>query len=472
MSASDLPLHFQSITQVAKQIRSKQISPVELTRAILDRISQLDPKLNSYAHLTADLALDMAQQAEQGIQKGQYLGPLHGIPIAVKDLCFTRNIPTVGGLQVLSDFIPDYDATVITKLKSAGAILLGKLNMTEGAVGGYHRNFPIPKNPWDSNLWTGNSSSGSGVAVSAGLCFGALASDTGGSIRFPAMACGVTGLKPGYGMVSRYGILPLAESLDHVGPMTRTVEDAAIMLDAISGADTNDKTTIKHQIPKSVSQINKNIHGVRIGYDPKYASSGVDHRLVKAVETALEKLKIMGADIIPVQIPWSGEVREIWTTICTYEAVRAHSDYFPARAAEYGEFLNDFLASGLEVDLKTYKEAVTRKEAFNKNFLSAIKGVDLLACPGAGVPSEIPPDLQYGSLKEVRAILNPCSYYQYSIPANFTGLPALSFPCSASATGPPYTLQLVAGNMATATLCQVGYAYQNATDWHRQFPSL
>lgn len=217
----DGPLHYASLLDVSKLIEARELSPVELTQMMLDRIDTVDSRHRSYATVMAAHALAAARVAEQEIQSGNYRGPLHGIPIAVKDLCYTRGVRTMGGLGVLADFVPDYDATVVTKLNEAGAILLGKLNLTEGAMGGYLPDFDLPINPWGEALWPGASSSGSGVATAAGLCFAALGTDTGGSIRFPAMANGIVGLKPTYGRVSRHGVLALAESLDQVGPMAR-----------------------------------------------------------------------------------------------------------------------------------------------------------------------------------------------------------------------------------------------------------
>ncbi len=211
------PIHYRSLNSVADAIRDGQVSPVELTESLLARIDSVDGSLMSYATVMADQALEDARAAEQEIQAGKYRGPLHGVPIAVKDLFFTAGTRTMGGLGVLRDFVPDYDATVVSRLGAAGAVLLGKLNLTEGALSGYHHDFPIPVNPWGAELWSGVSSSGSGVATAAGLCFASLGTDTGGSIRYPSMANGVVGLKPSYGRVSRYGVLELAASLDHIG---------------------------------------------------------------------------------------------------------------------------------------------------------------------------------------------------------------------------------------------------------------
>src|SRR6266581_1966926 len=243
------PLHFQTISALAASIQSRQVSPVEVTRALLERITQLDGRYKSYATVMADQALEAAKVAEQEIRAGTYRGPLHGVPVAVKDLCFTKGVRTMGGTRVLADQVPTFDATVVARLHAAGAILLGKLNLTEGAMGGYHPDFAIPANPWHAERYAGASSSGSGVATAAGLCFGSLGSDTGGSIRFPAAACGIVGLKPTWGRVSRHGVFPLAPSLDHVGPMARTVADTAATLQVIAGFDPRDPTSRREPVP-------------------------------------------------------------------------------------------------------------------------------------------------------------------------------------------------------------------------------
>jgi amidase len=280
-------LHFASLTDVARRLERKELSPVDLTRTMLERIETVDARLKSYATVTAERALDAARAAEAEINGGRYRGPLHGMPVAVKDLCFTRGIPTMAGMAIRKDFVPDRNATVIERLDAAGAVLLGKLALTEGAMVGYHREFDVPVNPWESDLWPGASSSGSGVATAAGLCFASLGSDTGGSIRFPSLANGIVGLKPTYGRVSRHGVLDLGETLDHVGPMTRGVEDAAIVLAAIAGRDPADPTSSSEPVP-TFADLADGVRGLTLGYDANYATDGTDAELVASIEAALE----------------------------------------------------------------------------------------------------------------------------------------------------------------------------------------
>ncbi|GIT16113.1 MAG: hypothetical protein CM1200mP37_6940 [Chloroflexota bacterium] len=255
--------HYKTIEQLSLLIKNKKLSPVEITENILKRISILDPEYKSYVTVMHEQAITSAQNAEKEIATGNYRGPLHGVPIAVKDLCFTKGVRTMGGCKVMENHIPSYDATVIDKLNNAGAVLIGKLNLTEGAMRGYHPEFEIPVNPWNKDKWVGNSSSGSGVATALGLCFGSLGSDTGGSIRFPSACCGIVGLKPTWGRVSRYGILALAESLDHVGPMTRSSAELNYAR-AIAGYDKNDPTSLTDVIPDISKTINNSIKGIRL----------------------------------------------------------------------------------------------------------------------------------------------------------------------------------------------------------------
>ena len=333
---SDPPLHYLTITEVAALIRNKQVSPVEVTEAMLQRIDALDGRYQSYATVMADQAMDSARKAENEIAAGRYLGPLHGVPIGVKDLCFTKGVRTMGGTPVLSGHVPNFDATVISKLAAAGSVLLGKLNLTEGAMAGYHPDFPIPVNPWNPEYWTGVSSSGSGVATAAGLCFGSLGSDTGGSIRFPAASCGIVGIKPTWGLVSRYGVLALAESMDHVGPMTRSAADAGIMLQAIASHDPNDATSLARPALDLLAGLGEGVSGIRIGLDLRYIDDDVDGELSASVLAAIRVMEVLGAEIVEVSMPETREYTGAWAVLCCAEAAEAHRATYPSRRDEYG----------------------------------------------------------------------------------------------------------------------------------------
>jgi amidase len=463
-------MHYQRIVDVAKKIESGELSPVDLTRQMLERIRLLDPQLKSYATVTQEVALRDAAQAEAEIAAGRYRGVLHGIPIAVKDLCYTQGIRTMGGLAVLKDFIPTYDATVTKRLQDCGAVLLGKLNLTEGAMVGYHRDFDIPVNPWGSDLWPGLSSSGSGVATAAGLCFSALGTDTGGSIRFPAMANGVVGLKPTYGRVSRHGVLDLAPSLDHVGPLSRCVEDAAIMLRAISGLDPADTTSLDVPAP-DFSDIRAGIEGLTIGYDAGYAAQGTDAELIASIEIALKILSELGANIVAVEMPEDIlTVPEIWFPICGYEAHKVHSETYPSRRADYGGYFGGFLEIGAAITDAQYAQAMLARQAFSANYQALLETVDALVCPAGGVAFPMPVS-QYGNAEELAPVFAAVQLH-FVMPDDLAGTPTLTLPCGVASSGASHSLQLVGSRLTESMLCRIGHAYESATDWKERHPPV
>ena len=301
MTSTDL--HYLGLLEIGRLIQSRQLSSVEATQAQLDRIARLDGALKSYAHLTDAAALEQARAAEKEIAGGKVRGPLHGVPIAVKDLCWVKDVPSAHGMTIYRDYRPKEDATVVTRLRNLGAIILGKLQQTEGAYADHHPQIDPPKNPWNAELWPGASSSGSGVATAAGLCYGSLGTDTGGSIRFPSAANGVTGLKPTWGRVSRYGAFELAATLDHIGPMARNAADCGAILGAIAGADPKDPTTVPIAVPDYLSNLGGDLRGVKVGVDRRWISEDVDAATTKALTEALQVTAELGAEIKDVTFP-------------------------------------------------------------------------------------------------------------------------------------------------------------------------
>ena len=397
----DMPLHYQTIAEVGARLRSRELSAVELTTAVLERIEALDGNLKSYATVMADSALASARVADQEIAAGNYRGGVHGVPVAVKDLCFTTGVATMGGARVLRDFVPDFDGTVVQKLKAAGAVIVGKLNLTEGAMAGYNPEFQIPVNPWGSDRWAGASSSGSGVATAAGLCFGSLGSDTGGSIRFPSAACGIVGIKPTWGRVSRYGVLALAESLDHIGPMTRSASDAGVLLQAIAGYDTNDPTSLTAPVPNMLEGLDRGVRGVRIGVDERYIGDGVDSELAAAVLEGAHLLERMGAILAPVRMPDTEPFSRAWGVLCSAEAAAAHRETFPARADEYGPWFRGWLELGLRYSATDYAVASYQRLRCNGTLAEIFDGIDVLVCPSMTTPPErVTPEALYGPMDE------------------------------------------------------------------------
>lgn len=473
------PLHYKTIVEISNMIKSKKISSFALTQLMLDRIETVDASLHSFLTVMKNTALERARELDKELEAGKYRGFLHGVPIAVKDLCYTKGVPTTGGLKVLSDFVPDFDATVVSKLEAAGAVLLGKLNLTEGAMVGYHPDFKIPNNPWGKGLWAGGSSSGSGVATAAGLCFGSLGTDTGGSIRFPSMANGIVGLKPSYGRVSRHGVLPLAESLDHVGPMTRCVTDAAIMLEAIAGEDPNDPTSLSEPVPDMLNDIDKGVTGLRIGFDREYALNAVDPGLASAIESAIEVLEGLGAVIVEVKVPDLTEVIKTWNLLCAAEAAKAHQANFPSRSEEYGAYFREFLEIGNQVNPSEIADIRQIRESFSTAFRAMLSEVDAMLSPAAGSPFAIPEGLQYKSLTHWNEVISEILEASatkhpvfFTFPHNYAGTPALVVPCGFSDKGLPYTMQLSGGFLEEAMLCRIGHAYEKATDWNLQHPPV
>jgi amidase len=464
------PLHFKTISELAALLKTRQLSPLEVTQAMLDRIDQCDGRLQSYATVMAEQALQAARAAEQEIRAGQYRGPLHGVPVAVKDLCYTKGVRTMGGTKALADHVPAFDATVVARLQAAGAILLGKLNTTEGAMGGYHPEFKIPVNPWRAECYAGASSSGSGVATAAGLCFGSLGSDTGGSIRFPAAACGVVGLKPTWGRVSRYGVLALAESLDHVGPMTRSTLDTAIMLQAIAGHDPHDPTSLLEPVPDLGHDIAAGIRGIRLGLDTEYATRDVDPELAEAVLVGVRLLEHLGAEIVPVQLPELAPYLAAWPTLCTAEAVAAHAATYPARREAYGPWFRGWLDLGASVSGAAYARANNLRAACTGLLRAVWQHIDVLACPAMPTPPfPVTPAGLYGPMPGEGFNM---ARLRFTAPFNFNGAPTLAVPCGMTRDGLPLSLQFVGKPLGEALLCRLGHAYEQATEWHTMRPPV
>ena len=462
-------LHYANLVEVSAAIQARKVSPLELTRSMLDRIARVDPLLCSYATVTGELALAQATAAEAEIAAGRHRGPLHGVPIAVKDICDTAGVVTAAGTTIYADNVPDQDATVVRRLLDAGAVLLGKLQNTEGAFVNHHPSITPPRNPWNRDYYAGASSSGSGVATAAGLCFGSLGSDTGGSIRFPCAANGITGLKPTWGRVSRHGVFALAESLDHIGPMARWAADAAAILGVIAGHDANDATSLNAAVPDYLAGLDAGIGGVRIGIDVAYNETGCDAVTVAVLRDVRAVLEELGAIIKEVKLPDPGAmmVTTGWGTICSAEAAIAHEATYPTRASEYGS-LAGLIEEGRAVTGVDVMKAQHERLAFTCRLSALFTEIDLLL-----IPTQPLADFTIRQEQELFATPEGLSdFVRFATPFDMSGSPTITLPGGFSAKGLPLSFQLVGRNLEEALLLRAGHAYQRATQWHSRHPSL
>jgi amidase len=459
-------LHYLDLTELAVRIRACELSPVAVTRAQLDRIASLDGELGSYALVMADVAMAQARAAEAEIAAGRYRGPLHGVPIAVKDLCWTKGFPTAGGMAIYKDFRPDEDATVVRRLADAGAVLLGKLQLTEGAYSDHHPSVTPPKNPWNAECWPGISSSGPGVATAAGLCYGALGSDTGGSIRWPSAANGLTGLKPSWGRVSRHGVFELAATLDHVGPIARGAADAAVLLGAIAGSDPNDPTAVLDPVPDYLAAVAQGVRGLRIGVDAQWNSDDVDPAIQAVLSEAIEVFRTLGATIVDVQFPDVTQAIADWVPNCAVEAAVAHEATYPARKDQYGSILASVIEAGRALSGVDYQKILLRRLDLRGRVAALFGTIDLLL-----VPAHPFPPLTLAMIRTLGELPDLISKLQrYTCPFNMTGNPTITLPGGFSDAGLPIAFQLVAADLGEATLVRAAAAFQGVTSWHRRHP--
>jgi len=470
--SQEMELAFASIEQAATLLHRRKISPVELTEMMLRRIERLNPQLNAYITVTAERAIEDARRAEREILRGRNRGPLHGVPIALKDNIWTRGIRTTAGSKILRDFVPSEDATVTQRLARAGAVLLGKTNMHEFAYGVTTENphFGPTRNPWARDHVPGGSSGGSGAALAAGLCFASVGTDTGGSIRIPAALCGVAGLKPTFGRVSCFGVVPLARSLDHTGPLARSVRDAAIMLQAIAGRDTRDRASAKQPVPDYLRGLRGKRGRMRLGWPREYFLERVGEEVRAAVEAAARKFERLGAVREEISLPHLAASDEPSTQIALAEARVYHESagYFPARAAEYGEDVRKRLEAGDSVRAVDYMRALEARRIVLADFEAAFEQVDAIIAPTVPVaaPRIGEKMATIGSEQEpVRSAL-----IRFNRPANFTGLPAISLPCGFTREGLPIGLQLIGRAWDEARLMQIAFFYEQATEWHGRHP--
>ena len=461
-----------SIAELGKLIRTKQVSPVELTQIHLARIEADNAKVNAFVTLTAEQALADARAAEQEIVQGKYRGPLHGIPIGHKDLYWTEGVRTTAGSRVREDFVPAEDSTVVARYKEAGAVMLGKLQTHEFAYGptSEYSMFGATHNPWNLERVTGGSSGGSGAAVALGLCAGATGSDTGGSIRMPASCCGIVGLKPTYGRASRHGIFPLCWTMDHPGPMTRTVRDAALMLQPIAGPDPKDPATVDRPVPDYAAALTPGLKGMRVGLPSGYFFDQAEPELEAAARTAAGVLARAGAQVEEVEIPHIGQAAAAALTIYLAEATAYHDDDITARPELYTDQVRTFLELGHYVLAKDYLHAQRYRQLLGRSMVEVMRNCDVLVMPTLPVTV---PNLGQETVT-IRGVEQTvfAAMLRNTEPFNLTGQPAMTVPCGFSADGLPMGVQIVGRPFDEVAVLRTGYAYQQATDWHERRPTV
>jgi len=462
-SSSELSL--LDLSEASRAVQKKEVSPVDLTQACLARIERFNPKLNAFITVRDTAALEEARKAEDEISRGEWKGPLHGIPLAVKDLIETAGVKTTAASAVLKDHVPTTDAEVIRRLRSAGAILLGKLNLHEFAYGGSGilGHFGPARNPWNTAHVTGGSSSGSAAAIAACLCYGAIGTDTAGSIRLPAACCGITGLKPTYGLVSTRGVLPLSWSLDHVGPMTRTVADAALMLQPIAAYDSQDIGSQKFPPVYYPSAIEEATSALRLGVARDFWNE-VDGEIAGAVDLAVTTLSKVTAGVEEVELSTDTD-----RTLVGCEAYAYHQKYLPQHEQDYNPETLRRIRSGADVSAADYIKAQRELWQHRRQILQLFERIDLLLTPTTPVLAPAFSDLQAApdQLRNQEMVM-----LRNTRPFNVYGLPSISLNCGRSKSGLPIGLQITGAPGTEGAVLALAHVYQKQTDWHKQKPTL
>ena len=471
MNQSEIP--FLSASELARRIESREVSPVQAAEAYFERIAEVDSKLNSYITVTREHALEAARQAEAEIASGNYRGPLHGIPVAVKDQFNSAGILTTGGSSILRDSVPDEDATVMAKLKEAGAVLLGKLNMSEFAMSEiYHHPYGTPRNPWDLARNPGTSSSGSGAATAAFLCATSLGEDTGGSIRGPANFSGLVGIRPSFGRVSRYGVMGGSWSMDTVGPISRTVEDAAITLQAIAGYDPKDPYTWNVPVPDYRASLTGDISDLRVGViNERMDAPNLDTEMRDAVAAAIGVLGELGASSSEVSIPLAPQAGAVSWALIGVEWSSVHRKTFEPNLKELDHNNQIRFLTGMVTPAQAYNKAQKVRSLLRQEILSALEEVDVLALP-AGIGAAPLVESVPGVQSKEQSMANLKARISFTGPFNLAGVPAICVPCGFTESGLPLGIQVVGKPFAEETLFRVAHAYEQATDWHTRRPPI
>ena len=457
---------YLALTEAASLIQDRKLSPVDLVRVYLDRIEALDSRLHAYITVAADHAVADARRAQREIEAGRYRGPLHGIPIAHKDVLWTKGVRTTAHSHQLKDWLPPDDARVVKRLRESGAVFLGKTSLHEFAYGspGPDEAFPAARHPWNVDYAPGSSSSGSAVAVAAGLCMEATGTDTGGSVRHPAAVCGVVGMKATFGRVSTYGVIPLAQTLDHVGPLTRTVRDNALMLQTMAGYDPNDPRSSERAVPNFSSLIGSGIQGVTIGVPRRFIESTPhDDETLSAFGAALREFERLGAKLTDVDVAGLSEAGEMAPLMIGYEASRNYRAQVEAHPSEFGATFRERVLKGARYSADDYRHACTLREELRSAYAQLFaSGVDVIVSPGREIPADTMAEL----------LANPSKRGVTNRMYNLTGMPALTMPMGFNAARLPIGIQIAAGHFEECVIYQVAVTYEDATEWTKHHPLL
>src|SRR5213082_1739265 len=463
---SPMDIAFLTIAELNRLYRRRELSPVEVTKALLARIAAHDGKLHSFLRLTAEAALAEAAAAERELMAGTSRGPMHGIPYALKDIIETAGIPTTGHSKLRQDHVPTADADIVTRLKAGGGILMGELATWEFALGGPSFDLPWPpaRNPWNPDHLPGGSSSGAGAAVAAGFVPGAIGTDTGGSIRGPAALCGIAGIKPTYGRVSRRGVFPNTFTMDHCGPLCRSAEDIALFLHAIAGFDPEDPGSEDVPVPDYAASLNRGVRGLRLGVVEEWHRGASHPDVAPAVDAAVEVLRGLGAAVEPVKLSSLRDYTDCKTTISSVELFAIHEHDLRTRPQDFGRILRNRVLPGALIRGEDYLEALRWRTALAQEQARALRRVDAFVTAASLTVAE-----RADPNAPDRLVSGP----SITMPFSVGGLPAIAIPCGFSkAEGLPLSLQIAAAPSAEATVLRIAHAYQQATDWHKRHPVL
>ncbi len=472
MSAGGTDLAFLGARQIAALVRERKVSPTEITRLYLERIERLDPRLSAYITVIPEAALEAAHRAEAAVMRGEPLGPLHGVPYAVKDQFDTAGVRTTSGSRILKDHVPTEDATTISRLNAAGGILLGKLNLTEFALGGtQHFPFGQPRNPWNLDHDPGGSSSGSGIAVAAALCAASLGEDTGGSVRSPASFCGVVGLRPTWSRVSRHGSFPLSWSMDTPGPLARTVEDAAWLLQVIAGYDAKDPLSSRVPVPDYARTLADPVHGLRVGIIRELTSGPeTDAEVREAVVEAARCLERLGAVTEELSLPLVPFAGAIFMALADGDGAGMHHRWLRTRPGDYDQGTRRRLLTASLIPVALQQRAARARALLRAQMLNALARHDLLLCPTAHQPAP-PIAAARGTITGRHEVAGRFfTRRSYVTPAALAGLPAIAVPCGFTRSGLPISLQLIGRHFEEATVLRAAHAYERQSEWSRRRP--